>query len=158
MRKWDKLRELSRDEQLRLLQAWALLPVVRMMLRMTGYRRTISTLQRLSPRKPRNPHQASADMNDNEKRQLAMTLGRLTNAAANHGPLEINCLPRSIVLWWMLRRAGLPAELRIGVQKEPGAFAAHAWVEYAGAPVGDAASAHFSPILSSFPPMEGRTH
>jgi len=38
------------------------------------------------------------------------------------------------------------------------AFAAHAWVEYAGAPVGDAASAHFSPILSSFPPMEGRTH
>lgn len=45
------------------------------------------------------------------------------------------CLPRALVMQTLLRRAGIPAELRIGVARAPGEeFAAHAWVECSGQP------------------------
>lgn len=69
------------------------------------------------------------------------------NAAARHLPLRANCLDRALTLWWMLRRRGLPAELRIGARKEQGRFEAHAWVELSGA-IFDAAEA--SGNFSSF--------
>ena len=45
------------------------------------------------------------------------------------------CLPRSAVATCLLRDAGIPAQLVIGVQKIP--FKAHAWVEVAGRVVND---------------------
>lgn len=44
-------------------------------------------------------------------------------------PFESTCLKRSLVLCLFRRRRGLPATLRIGVRKNGGEFAAHAWVE-----------------------------
>jgi hypothetical protein len=47
-------------------------------------------------------------------------------------PLRPTCLTRSLALVYLLRRRGLPAELRIGVRKTGEAFGAHAWVECQG--------------------------
>jgi Transglutaminase-like superfamily len=44
-------------------------------------------------------------------------------------PFEATCLKHSLIFCLASRRRGLPAELRIGVQKHEGVFAAHAWVE-----------------------------
>ena len=39
------------------------------------------------------------------------------------------CLPRALAGRYLLLRAGLPAEVRFGVTKDGGVFAAHAWLE-----------------------------
>jgi Transglutaminase-like superfamily len=48
---------------------------------------------------------------------------------------EARCLQRSAVATVLLRRAGLPAEMVIGIQPIP--FRAHSWVEVAGRIVND---------------------
>jgi len=49
------------------------------------------------------------------------------------------CLGRSLVLWFLLRRRGIDAELVIGAgTPRGGELPAHAWVEVAGEPVNDA--------------------
>ncbi len=154
MHKLAKLKQMTRTERRLLLQAWLLLPVVRILLWLTGYRRTLANLQRLLSLNANADLAATANR---ERQQQAATLGRLVNMAANHSLFEFNCLPRSLVLWWMLRRVGLAADLRIGVQKEAHVFEAHAWVEYAGVPVSDKSSDRYVPILSSFAPLESKT-
>jgi hypothetical protein len=49
------------------------------------------------------------------------------------------CLGRSLVLWFLLRRRGIDAELVIGAEApRNGSLPAHAWVEVSGEPVNDA--------------------
>jgi hypothetical protein len=69
-----------------------------------------------------------------------------------------SCLEHALVLWWLLRRQGVAAELRVGGRKEQGRFEAHAWVEAGGAPVGDADETHrhFAPFDGPVPLMESR--
>jgi Transglutaminase-like superfamily len=56
-------------------------------------------------------------------------------AAARRLP-RTGCLPRALALQALLRQAGIPSDLRIGVSKEDHAgFTAHAWVEYEGRPI-----------------------
>ncbi len=45
------------------------------------------------------------------------------------------CLEQSLALWILLRRRGIEADLRLGVQPRP--FGAHAWVEHRGEPVNE---------------------
>lgn len=61
-----------------------------------------------------------------------------------------------MVLWWLLRRRQIAAELRIGARKLEGQFEAHAWVEYAGAMLGDLGvdHLHFSPFDGPITPLE----
>jgi hypothetical protein len=54
---------------------------------------------------------------------------RAIRAAYRILPIEPTCLKQALIVCRVRRRRGLPAELRIGVQKEGGLFAAHAWVE-----------------------------
>ena len=49
-----------------------------------------------------------------------------------------DCLPRSLTLFVLLRRRGVPATLRIGVKRYP--FGAHAWVECLGEVLDDTPS------------------
>ena len=44
-------------------------------------------------------------------------------------PFEWTCLKHALIVEYIRRRQGLPAELRIGVQMKNGVFGAHAWVE-----------------------------
>jgi hypothetical protein len=47
------------------------------------------------------------------------------------------CLVRSLMLLWLLRANGLPAELLLGVRKRAGAFEAHAWTVSGGEVLGE---------------------
>ncbi|MEA2563806.1 MAG: hypothetical protein QOH06_5310 [Acidobacteriota bacterium] len=74
------------------------------------------------------------------RRRQALPAGRLAalvTAAARHHLLPMTCLPRALALQALLRRNGIPAELRIGVRREAGDLQAHAWIEAAGSPVGE---------------------
>ena len=64
-------------------------------------------------------------------------LVRVVASAANHHVKAVTCLERSLVLQWLLRRQGCPAELRIGVRPDIAGLDAHAWVEIDGEPVND---------------------
>jgi hypothetical protein len=73
-------------------------------------------------------------------------------AAAGRAVLRRNpCLPRALAALILLRRRGVPAELRIGVARdEGGALKAHAWVESEGAVVagGDVPLAEYERLPS----------
>lgn len=60
---------------------------------------------------------------------IEATMNSVCTAAAFY-PRRALCLEQSLALTWLLRRRGVPAELRIGVQARP--FYAHAWVEVDG--------------------------
>lgn len=51
--------------------------------------------------------------------------------------LEMTCLVRACTLQRMLRRRGIPSELRIGMNRSGAAISAHAWVEVSGQAVGE---------------------
>jgi hypothetical protein len=106
-----------------LAEAMVLLPVARLSLTACGFRRThrfCRALFRISPH---------TDESGAEQR-AAMT-ARMVRVAARHGVCQATCLPRSLVLWILLRRQGLDPSLRIGARKNAGTFEAHAWVELA---------------------------
>ena len=54
----------------------------------------------------------------------------MEDAAARNLFFHTNCLEQSLVLWWLLRRRGIAADLRIGARKDSDRFEAHAWVEF----------------------------
>jgi hypothetical protein len=57
------------------------------------------------------------------------------DVAATWYPKESLCLQKASVTTCLLRQYGIPAEMKIGIRKQP--FSAHAWVEIAGNVVGD---------------------
>lgn len=59
---------------------------------------------------------------------------RVVMAAAFY-PRRALCLEQSLALYVLLRRRGIDAALRLGVQTIP--FSAHAWVEVNGVPVNE---------------------
>ena len=67
----------------------------------------------------------------------AQSLARIVHGAALWSPPQANCLPTALILCRLLGRRGLEAELRLGVGKPEGEFAAHAWVEHAGVALGE---------------------
>jgi hypothetical protein len=58
-------------------------------------------------------------------------------AAARRVPGRVSCLHKSLTLWWLLRRRGVGAELRVGVRKPGSRLEAHAWVERDGMVLND---------------------
>ncbi|GHA04108.1 hypothetical protein GCM10008090_11770 [Arenicella chitinivorans] len=51
--------------------------------------------------------------------------------------LPLACLPKSIVLLDMLQTMGIPACLKLGVNKREQQFASHAWVQVGSAMIGE---------------------
>ncbi len=95
-------------------------------LRVLGLRRSLALAQRLGPRPP--PGESPTP-------EFLADVVRKVGTAGTFFPGRALCLEQSVAVYLCLRRAGVPAELRIGVQPLP--FAAHAWVEYRGEPVGE---------------------
>jgi hypothetical protein len=83
-------------------------------------------------------------------------MARLVDAAARRGPYSATCLPRSLTLWWLLRRRGIDSYLRIGVRKAAGRIEAHAWVELRGLVLNDQGdvSQRFAPFDRPIAPQE----
>lgn len=109
-------------------QAWCLLPLVWLGLRVWGLPRLHA---RLATGARALPTPSATQVPD------ARALGDAVNAAARHTPFPATCLTRSLLLLWMLGRRKVASRLRIGVQMNNGQMAAHAWVECAGQPVND---------------------
>lgn len=123
--KIQKLRELSLQEWQLLLAAVVMLPVVALSLRLAGFNRTRTLLNRFISKKPGVSGQPEMDQ--------AQNIARMLSVAARYSPLQANCLRQSLVLWWLLARRGLESEIHFGVQKDPEEeFGAHAWVECNG--------------------------
>lgn len=70
-------------------------------------------------------------------------------------PWRRTCLRRSVVLYYLLRRAGRDAVLHLGVRRDAaGVLDAHAWLSRDGTPLLEppASQADSYRILASFPP------
>ncbi len=97
-----------------------------MALRLLGLRRSLALAQRLGLRPAAR---------ESPTPEFLADVVRKVGTAGAFFPGRALCLEQSVAVYLCLRRAGVPAELRIGVQPFP--FAAHAWVEYRGEPVGE---------------------
>jgi hypothetical protein len=116
-----------------------LLPPVTGVLKTAGHKRTRRWLNRL----PLASRTASEDTLD-----TALLIGRCVTLAANHTLLPSTCLSRSLVTWILLRRRGIEGNIQLGVAKQDGKVAVHAWIEHRGVPINDApdVAAQFSPF------------
>lgn len=78
-----------------------------------------------------------AKQSPQETHQQALAARRMLETASRYGLARGNCLSKSLVLWHLLRRKGVAANLRVGGRKEDRQFAAHAWVELDGVVIND---------------------
>lgn len=91
------------------------------------------TLTFFEARRPRHPALA---------RLSADRIAHMVAAAAHYGPYRATCLPQSLVLRYVLQRAGLAGELRYGIRKKDGRVDAHCWIELDGRPLIDSPDVH----------------
>lgn len=142
-----RFRALSRQERGVFLRAAALLPVVCASLRFVGFGRTQRALQRFLKPNGR-PILAPGDSNA----RIEAT-HRMVQAAARYSTGKTTCLEESLVLWWLLGRQGITAQVRIGARKAGEKFEAHAWVECGGGALNDPGELHrhYSAFDASFP-------
>jgi Transglutaminase-like superfamily len=152
---WERLRRFSaleRPAQELFLRAVVLLPLVALSLRWRGFRETRAALQRFLSKANPQPDSALAS-------RIAAMTAHMVNAADRHGPVHPSCLAKSLTLWWLLGRQGIPSRLRIGIRKEKEKFEAHAWVERDGTALNEPEEPHhhyaaFDASLSVSPPEE----
>jgi len=62
---------------------------------------------------------------------------KLVSMAARLHLVRMTCLPRALVLRWMISRRGIPAQLRLGMSKSSRGMFAHAWVEMQAEMIGE---------------------
>ena len=117
-----------------------MLAAVRLHLKLRGFGRSIAAARR------RGADVAGAGAD--EQALIDRTVQAVVTAAAFF-PGRAICLEQSLTLYVLLRRRGVPVELRIGVQPFP--FSAHAWLELRGAPIEE--NADFVDYLLPFPEM-----
>ena len=141
-RKAETWHSLSKSDRALVIRAMFLLPIVAASLKTVGLRRTQSWLTRnsLGPILPPTE----------QTRANVRRAAQMVAVACRRHPLRSNCLPRTIVLWSLLRRRGIDADVRIGVRCDTeGAVKAHAWLEWNGEVLNDAAE-----VGSQYPPFQ----
>ena len=114
---------LSSRQRRDLNKALVLIPVVAVALRIGRFGAVVTTLERTS-RREMNMRRPIATPEE------ARALAEMVTLASDHGLVRGNCLHRSLVTWWLLRRRGAPAVVRLGagrVLNQNMGF--HAWVE-----------------------------
>jgi hypothetical protein len=133
------------------LEAAVLLSATWLGLRVVGFRRWRTLLVRLTPRTPDSTRPL-----DPARFETAREIARVQEAVSRHLIFHTSCLEQSLVLWWLVARRGMPAELRIGARKQAERFEAHAWVELGSLVLNDSGDAHlhFAPFDGSIISME----
>lgn len=116
------------SERITLLRLLLVLPLVSLLLRLSGYVRTRRLVECLSP--IITPRTADA-----AELQSAERLARLAGITGRRGAVAATCLRQSLLVYFLLRRRGFGPELKLGVRKQNGRFDAHAWVELQGRPL-----------------------
>jgi hypothetical protein len=142
MRVCGTWRNFSPQERSQWLQAWLLLPLIAVSLNFFKLRHVQAILDRLTINKP-----CRVDF------PAVQALTRIFYIAVRWSYLPISCLAQSLVLCWLIRNQGLIADLRIGIAKPNGKFAAHAWVEHMGVTLDEQVTSQdfvpFNKVLSS---------
>jgi len=119
-----KFLTLPQAERWLLVQAMAALPLVTLALMTVGFRRCHLGLAQLAL------ITGCGVLTGPSACLRASRTGWLVRVASTHGLVRGNCLAQSMTVWWLLRRQGISAELRIGVRKQHGRLEAHAWAEH----------------------------
>jgi Transglutaminase-like superfamily len=105
-----------------------LLAPIQLVLKSRGLKRTAAALAARSDR-PRR----AAD------REVATSIAEAVSLVAGRKVVGALCLGRSLLLWYLLRRRGMDAELVVGTKSAvDDQWMAHAWVELDSQPVNDA--------------------
>src|SRR6202045_2181341 len=91
------------------LRTGLLLPLLALSLRWRGFRETQAALQRFLPKANPEPDAALAS-------KITELTAHLVNAADRHALVHPSCLAKSLTLWWLLGRQGIPSQLRIGTR------------------------------------------
>lgn len=117
------------------LQAWLLLPLTALALRIVRLQRWQWLLDSM-------PGKGQATPGSHDPLQKAQAVARMVRAAARRLPFQPNCLERSVVLACLLERRGIPASVRMGSQLTGKQLQAHAWVECAGQILNDVDDIH----------------
>jgi hypothetical protein len=128
---WQKFGKLTWPEKKLLIQAFLVLPCIKSGLSLIGFKRLYARLGR------QQPAAAYGAVAGGRRPAQALITTRMVQRAANHHLCKLNCLPRSLALWWLLRRQGIGAELRIGTRRHEDQLEAHAWVEFEGSPLNE---------------------
>lgn len=118
----DKLRALSFSEFLMLVVSVLTLPVVSVLLKLRGFRKTerfMALFSRLGIQPEASPVRVE---------QAA----RMVSIAAVRGPYKARCLEQAITVWWMLGVMGISSTIRLGIYKSGQSVEAHAWVLHEG--------------------------
>ncbi len=118
----DKLRALSFSEFLMLVVSVLTLPVVSVLLKLRGFRKTerfMALFSRLGIQPEASPVRVD---------QAA----RMVSIAAVRGPYKARCLEQAITVWWMLGVMGISSTIRLGIYKSGESVEAHAWVLHEG--------------------------
>jgi hypothetical protein len=142
IRKLRTARTFSWHDRRILFQAWVLLLVVDLGLRLLPFRRVQGFLA--PRRKDAEPVQAS------DESATIRHFQKLVEIAARNHLYAMQCLRQSLVLQWLLARRDIATELRFGVRKEASDLRAHAWLEHAGQPIGEpqSVSARYAPLAA----------
>ena len=118
----DKLQALSFSEFLMLVVSVLTLPVVSVLLKLRGFRKTeriMALFSRLGIQSKSSPARVG---------QAA----RMVSIAAVRGPYKARCLEQAITVWWMLGFMGIRSTIRLGIYKSGESVEAHAWVLHEG--------------------------
>ena len=123
MRRWvGRVRRMRASDYLTATEVLALAVWVEIAIRVMPVSRVIERLRR-----------ASSPVADETAAAYAYRrLLRFVAVAYDVLPLPGTCLRRSLVLYGLLERRGVPSRVRFGVEKRGEALAAHAWVECHG--------------------------
>jgi hypothetical protein len=115
---FDKLRALSFAEFLMLVVSVLTLPVVSVLLKFRGFRRTERFMALFS----------RSDTQQEASEVRVARAARMVSIAAVRGPYKAQCLEQAITLWWMLGVMGTSSTIRLGIYKSGESVEAHAWV------------------------------
>ena len=144
MTKWYRLRELPWSDRWLLLQAALLLVYAKIRLPFVGFRLDAPDAVPVAVASPaaQDNMPSAAPTPSAPDIARAQAVARLVAVASRYCVVSVACLHRSLVLWWLLRRRGIASQIRIGVRSPGDGFEAHAWVECAGVPLGEAGDPH----------------
>jgi hypothetical protein len=129
--------EPRRDPSPTVLRCGLFILALKASLQLAGFRRTLQWIERRLSRRP---------LGTVVEPEKIIRAERAVAMAAALYPGRALCLEQSLALYYVLRRSGIAAHLRLGVKAHP--FGAHAWIEHEGVPVNDFAEhvRHFVPL------------
>lgn len=122
----DRLRkffQLPPGERTALVQAWALLLLMDLALRVLPFQQLCALC---------NPVGRQRLEKSSEPVPSVSRLVWLVEIADRFTPAAATCLKKALVLSWLLGRRGITATLQIGVARQGDVLTAHAWLEQQG--------------------------